>query len=68
MSQPAAAKPRSRTRQVVQVVSIVLVVAIFWLMLRGIDLGQVWAEILSDEASLGALIVAVVTLMICERK
>jgi putative heme transporter len=43
---PAAAKPRSRTRLIVQaVVSLVLVVAIFYFLLRGIDLAQVWAEI-----------------------
>jgi len=42
----AAAKPRSRTRLAVQaVLSLVLVVAIFWYLLKGIDLGQVWAEI-----------------------
>ena len=44
--QPAAAKPRSRTRLIVQAaVSLVLVVAIFYYLLRGIDLAQVWAEI-----------------------
>jgi uncharacterized protein (TIRG00374 family) len=44
--EPAAAKPRSRTRLVIQaVVSLVLVVAIFYFLLRGIDLAQVWAEI-----------------------
>jgi uncharacterized membrane protein YbhN (UPF0104 family) len=44
--QPAAAKPRSRTRLIVQAaVSLVLVVAIFYFLLRGIDLAQVWAEI-----------------------
>jgi uncharacterized membrane protein YbhN (UPF0104 family) len=44
--EPRAGKPRSRTRLVVQaVVSLVLVVAIFWYLLKGIDLGQVWAEI-----------------------
>jgi len=44
--EPAAAKPRSRTRLVVQaVVSLVLVVAIFYYLLKGIDLGQVGAEI-----------------------
>ncbi|HEX2184122.1 MAG TPA: lysylphosphatidylglycerol synthase transmembrane domain-containing protein, partial [Chloroflexota bacterium] len=43
---PGAAKPRSRTRLVLQaVVSLVLVVAIFYYLLRGIDLAQVWAEI-----------------------
>ena len=43
---PDAAKPRSRTRLVLQaVVSLVLVVAIFYYLLRGIDLTQVWAEI-----------------------
>jgi len=44
--QPAAAKLRSRTRLIVQAaVSLVLVVAIFYFLLRGIDLAQVWAEI-----------------------
>ena len=43
---PGAAKPRSRTRLVLQaVVSLVLVVAIFYYLLRGIDLAQVWADI-----------------------
>jgi uncharacterized membrane protein YbhN (UPF0104 family)/membrane-associated phospholipid phosphatase len=43
---PPAAKPRSRTRLIVQaVVSLVLVVAIFYYLLRGIDLALVWAEI-----------------------
>src|SRR5918992_4452633 len=43
---PGAAQPRSRTRLIVQaVVSLVLVVAIFYYLLRGIDLAQVWAEI-----------------------
>jgi uncharacterized membrane protein YbhN (UPF0104 family)/membrane-associated phospholipid phosphatase len=42
----ARAKPRSRTRMVLQaVVSLLLVVAIFYYLLRGIDLAQVWAEI-----------------------
>jgi uncharacterized protein (TIRG00374 family) len=41
-----AAKHRSPTRLALQVVaSLVLVVGIFWFLLRGIDLGQVWAEI-----------------------
>src|SRR5829696_2640862 len=44
--EPAAAKPRSRTRLDGQaVLSLVPVVAIFYYLLRGIDLGQVWAEI-----------------------
>jgi uncharacterized membrane protein YbhN (UPF0104 family) len=44
--QPSAAKPRSRARLAIQVVvSLVLVVAIFYYLLKGIDLGQVWAEI-----------------------
>ena len=43
--QPAAAKPRSRTRLIVQAaVSLVLVVAVFFYVLRGIDLARVWAE------------------------
>ena len=41
-----ARKPASRTRRIVQVVlSLVLVVAIFYYLLRGIDLATVWAEI-----------------------
>jgi hypothetical protein len=44
--QSPAAKPRSRTRLIVQTaVSLVLVVAIFYYLLRGIDLRLVWAEI-----------------------
>jgi len=44
--QPPAAKPRSRTRLIIQTtVSLVLVVAIFYYLLRGIDLRLVWAEI-----------------------
>jgi hypothetical protein len=44
--EPAAAKPRSRTRLDGQaVLSLVPVVAIFYYLLRGIDPGQVWAEI-----------------------
>ena len=43
---PPAAKPRSRTRLIIQTtVSLVLVVAIFYYLLRGIDLALVWAEI-----------------------
>jgi putative heme transporter len=43
---PPAAKPRSRTRLALQVVgSLVLVVAIFYYLLKGIDLAQVWADI-----------------------
>lgn len=43
---PPAAKPRSRTRLIVQTsVSLVLVVAIFYYLLKGIDLRLVWAEI-----------------------
>jgi hypothetical protein len=38
--QPPAAKPRSRTRLILQTsVSLVLVVAIFYYLLRGIDCG-----------------------------
>jgi len=41
-----ARKPASRTRRIVQVVlSLVLVVGIFYYLLRGIDLATVWAEI-----------------------
>jgi putative heme transporter len=44
--EPAAAKPRSRTRLLIQVgVSLVLVVAIFYFLLKKIDLAQVWAAI-----------------------
>src|SRR5918994_583509 len=44
--QPAAAVSRSRIRLVVQaVLSLLLVVAIFWYLLHGIDRGQVWVEI-----------------------
>jgi hypothetical protein len=40
--QPPAAKPRSHARLAVQVaVSLVLVVAIFYYLLKGIDLDQV---------------------------
>jgi uncharacterized membrane protein YbhN (UPF0104 family)/membrane-associated phospholipid phosphatase len=43
---PPAVKPRSRTRLIVQTtVSLVLVVAIFYYLLKGIDLRLVWAEI-----------------------
>src|SRR5215207_11711720 len=43
---PPAAKPRSRTRLIIQTtVSLVLVVAIFYYLLKGIDLRLVWAEI-----------------------
>jgi putative heme transporter len=46
--EPAAAKPRSRTRLVVQaVVSLALVVVIFYFLLKKIDLSQVWATITS---------------------
>ena len=44
--EPVAAKPRSPTRLVIQVVvSLVLVLGIFYFLLRGIDLAEVWAEI-----------------------
>jgi uncharacterized membrane protein YbhN (UPF0104 family) len=44
--QPPAARRRSRTRLVVQVVlSLVLVVAIFYFMVKKIDPAQVWAAI-----------------------
>jgi uncharacterized membrane protein YbhN (UPF0104 family)/membrane-associated phospholipid phosphatase len=46
MSPPPTAERRSRTRLVVQgVLSLALVVAIFYYLLKGIDLHQVWAEI-----------------------
>jgi putative heme transporter len=41
-----AAKPRSRTRLIIQVVvSLVLVAVIFYYLLKGIDLAQVWTAI-----------------------
>jgi uncharacterized protein (TIRG00374 family) len=44
--EPAAATRRSPTRTAIGVlVSLVLVVAIFWFLLQDIDLAQVWAEI-----------------------
>jgi hypothetical protein len=44
--QPPAATPRSRVRLAVQmVVSLVLVAAIFYYLLQGIDLAQVWVDI-----------------------
>jgi hypothetical protein len=44
--QPPAATPRSRTRLAVQVLgSLVLVAAIFYYLLQGIDLAQAWADI-----------------------
>jgi len=43
---PTSATPRSRLRLVIQaVLSLLLVVAIFWYLLHGIDRGQVWVEI-----------------------
>jgi putative heme transporter len=46
VTQEQAARPRSRARLAVQVgMSLVLVVALFYYLLKGIDLGQVWAEI-----------------------
>jgi hypothetical protein len=43
---PASATLRSRLRLVIQaVLSLLLVVAIFWYLLHGIDRGQVWVEI-----------------------
>jgi len=44
--QPPAAKPRSRTRLVVQAVfSLALVVVLFYYLLKDVDLALVWAEI-----------------------
>jgi putative heme transporter len=44
--QPPAARPRSRTRLVVQAVfSLALVVVLFYYLLKDVDLAQVWAEI-----------------------
>jgi uncharacterized membrane protein YbhN (UPF0104 family)/membrane-associated phospholipid phosphatase len=43
---PPAAKPRSRTRLAIQVVvSLALVVVLFYYLLKDVELGQVWAEI-----------------------
>jgi uncharacterized membrane protein YbhN (UPF0104 family) len=43
---PASATPRSRIRLVIQaVLSLLLVVAISWYLLHGIDRGKVWVEI-----------------------
>jgi uncharacterized membrane protein YbhN (UPF0104 family)/membrane-associated phospholipid phosphatase len=43
---PPAAKPRSRTRLIVQAVfSLALVVVLFYYLLKDVDLAQVWAEI-----------------------
>jgi uncharacterized protein (TIRG00374 family) len=45
-NKPAPAAPRSRLRLIVQaVLSLLLVVAISWYLLHGIDRGQVWVEI-----------------------
>jgi hypothetical protein len=45
-NKPAPATPRSRLRLVIQaVLSLLLVVTIFWYLLHGIDRGQVWVEI-----------------------
>jgi uncharacterized membrane protein YbhN (UPF0104 family)/membrane-associated phospholipid phosphatase len=44
--QPPAARPRSRTRLIVQAVfSLALVVVLFYYLLKDVDLAQVWAEI-----------------------
>jgi hypothetical protein len=44
--QPLAATPRSCVRLAVQAgLSLVLVAAIFYYLLQGIDLAQVWADI-----------------------
>jgi uncharacterized membrane protein YbhN (UPF0104 family) len=44
--QPAAAKPRSRIRLIVQAVfSLALVVVLFYYLLKDVDLAQVWANI-----------------------
>ena len=43
---PAATKPRSRIRLIVQAVfSLALVVVLFYYLLKDVDLAQVWAEI-----------------------
>ncbi len=60
--EPAAARPRSRTRVLIQVVvSLVLVAAIFYFLLKGIDLAQVWTAITDmtwlELATLGLLAV-----------
>ena len=59
-STPTAAKPRSRFRLIIQT-TVLLVVGIFSYLLKGIDLGQVWAEIQAmawlEEATLLAIAV-----------
>ena len=58
--EPAAAEPRSRTRLIVQaVVSLVLVVAIFYYLVQGIDLAQVWAEVRAMTWVEGAILAVV---------
>ena len=43
---PPTPKPRSRARLALQVLgSLVLVAAVFYYLLKGIDLAQVWADI-----------------------
>jgi uncharacterized membrane protein YbhN (UPF0104 family) len=58
--QPPAAKPRSRTRLIVQAVfSLALVGVLFYYLLKDVDLAQVWAEIQAmtwmEDAALAAL-------------
>jgi uncharacterized membrane protein YbhN (UPF0104 family)/membrane-associated phospholipid phosphatase len=57
---PTAAKPRSRTRLIVQAVfSLALVVVLFYYLLKDVDLAQVWAEIQAmtwtEDAALAAI-------------
>ena len=58
--QPPATKPRSRTRLIVQTsVSLALVVALFYYLLKDVDLALVWAEIQAmtwtEDAALAAI-------------
>jgi uncharacterized membrane protein YbhN (UPF0104 family)/membrane-associated phospholipid phosphatase len=58
--QPPAAKPRSRTRLIVQAVfSLALVVVLFYYLLKDVDLALVWAEIQAmtwmEDAALAAI-------------
>jgi uncharacterized membrane protein YbhN (UPF0104 family) len=56
--EPSAAKPRSRFRLIIQT-TVLLVVGIFYYLLKGIDLGHVWAEIQAmtwtEDAALAAI-------------
>jgi uncharacterized membrane protein YbhN (UPF0104 family) len=56
--EPSAPKPRSRFRLIIQT-TVLLVVGIFYYLLKGIDLGHVWAEIQAmtwtEDAALAAI-------------